>query len=73
MEPCLYLWVFSWKAIQWSKIYEEAAKKAAEEQAKAKTEVEDDSADKDSKKKDEKVVDADYKVEEDKEDKEKSK
>ncbi len=52
-----------------SKIYEEAAKKAAEEQAKANTEVEDDSAEKKSKKKDEKVVDADFKVEEDKESK----
>jgi len=50
-----------------AKIYEEAAKKAAEEQAKAKTEVEDES--KEKKKKNEKVVDADFKVEEDKENK----
>jgi len=47
-----------------TRIYEEAAKKTAKEQAKAKSEVEDDSTDKDD------VVDADFKVEEDKEDKE---
>ena len=51
-----------------SKIYEEAAKKAAEEQAKAKTEVEDESDKSDKKKKGKNnAVDAEYEVEEDKE------
>jgi len=52
-----------------TKIYEEAAKKAAEEQAKAKTEVENESDKSDKKKGKSDAVDADFEVEEDKENK----
>jgi len=52
-----------------SKIYEEAAKKATDEQAKAKTEVESESDKSDKKKGKSDAVDAEYEVEEDKESK----
>jgi len=49
-----------------TKIYEEASKKAAEKQAKAKTEVEDESDKSDKKKGKNDAVDAEYEVEKDK-------